>query len=275
MVNRFYPPHPALASIVQGHQILHVEIPVGVLLKTNPFPPQSAQNLSFYSRDVIKVHQNNGSVDIYSGCVAVGPQVSRVDLTLGRDFLVVATWFKPGGLHRLLGLPMIELYDTPFDVSLLWGPEVRQIDQQLRETTDYDQMQQIVEAFLLLRLRQNQVEKHSIDAAFEHLTKLPQGMLLDDLAYLTNLSPRQLERKCHERLGYGPKTFSRIVRFSKAFRFKEQRPELSWLDIALACGYYDLQHLRRDFKEFADVSPTLLLQQETSTSVRGYCSHRF
>lgn len=73
------------------------------------------------SRDAIEVHQNNGSIDTYSGCVAVGPQVTRVDLTLGRDFLVVATWFKPGGLHRLLGLPLVELYDIPFDVSLLRG----------------------------------------------------------------------------------------------------------------------------------------------------------
>jgi AraC-like DNA-binding protein len=275
MVNRFYPPHPALASLIQGHQIVHAQIPDCVELKTNPFPPQSAQTLAFYPRDLIRIHRRNGSVDSYSGCVAVGPQVSRVDLTLGRDFLVVATFFKPSGLHQLLGLPMVELYDLPFDVSLLWGPEISQIDQQLRETTDYDRMQQLVEAFLLRRLRQTLVEKHPIDAAFEHLTQRPQGILLDDLVHLTNLSPRQLERKCHERLGYGPKTFSRIVRFSKAFRLKEHHSQMSWLDIALVCGYYDLQHLRRDFKDFADVSPTLLLHQETSTLIRGFSSHQF
>lgn len=275
MINRFYSPHPALAAIVQGHQILHAQIPDGVSLKSNPFPPRPTQNLSFYPRDVIQIHQRNGEVSTHSGCIAVGPQFSRVDLNLGRNILVVATWFRPGGLHRLLGLPMSELFDLPFDVSLLWGPDIRQIDQQLRNTTDYDQMQQLVEMFLLRRLRLKSLENHPIDVAFQNLTQHPQASSLDELVRLTNLSPRHLERKFHERIGYCPKTFSRIIRFSNAFRLKEQCPELGWLDIALNCGYYDLQHLRRDFKDFADSSPTLLLQQEKSTLVRGYSSHRF
>lgn len=275
MINRFYPPHPALAAIIQGHQILHAQVPNGVTVKEDPYPPHSAQNLSFYPRDIIQVHQREELVATYSGCVAIGPQVSRVDLNLGKDFLVVATWFKPGGLHRLLGLPMSELFDIPLDVSLLWGPEIRQIDQQLRELSDYDQMQQVVETFLLRRLWQHQVHRHPIDAAFHYLSQHPQGVALDELVRLTNLSPRQLERKFQERIGYGPKMFTRIVRFSKAFRLKEQLPQLGWLDIALECGYYDLQHLRRDFKDFADASPTMLHQEETATLVRGYSSHTF
>ena len=194
---------------------------------------------------------------------------------MGRDHLIVATFFEPGGLHRLLGIPMTEFVDFPLDVSLLWSTEIRRVNEQLWETTNYDHMQQIVEAFLLRQFQKNQVVMQPIDRAFQFLSEPTRLVSLDYLADQACLSPRQFERKCHERLGLSPKTFRRLARFSKAFRLKEQRPDLDWFDVALHYGYYDLQHMRRDFKEFADATPTLLLEEETSTLMRPYSSHNF
>jgi transcriptional regulator GlxA family with amidase domain len=189
--------------------------------------------------------------------------------------LIVAIFFEPGGLHRLLGIPMHELFDDSLDASLIWNKEITQLEQRLRETANYDLMKQLIEAFLLAQLNRKQVEKHPIDMAFRLLQDTTRPLALDYLADQACLSPRQFERKCHERLGLGPKTFNRIARFSKAFRLKEHRPDLTWLEVALLCGYYDTQHLRRDFKEFGASTPTLLLQEETRNNVRGYSSHDF
>ncbi|WP_461055296.1 helix-turn-helix domain-containing protein [Spirosoma arcticum] len=276
MFIRFYPPKPFLASFIKGYQIVHVQTPAGLSLPTHPFPPHAVQNLSFYPRNPIEVfHYGTRQTATAPSCVIVGPQLSRVGLTMGPDLLIIATFFEPGGLHRLLGIPMYELLDQALDASLLWNAQIRQVDQQLRETTNYNQMQQIVEAFLVRRLQQKQVEKHPIDATFQMLEDPTRPVSLDYLASQACLSPRQFERKFYERLGLGLKTFTRQVRFSKAVRLKEQHPDMDWLEVALCCGYYDLSHMRRDFTEFADATPTLLLQQETHTIVRPYTSHNF
>ncbi|WP_177225816.1 hypothetical protein [Arsenicibacter rosenii] len=39
-------------------------------------------------------------------------------------------------------------------------------------------------------------------------------------------------------------------------------PEKDWLDIALACGYYDCPHILKDFRQFANDTPTRLWQQK-------------
>lgn len=276
MINRIYAPHPALSSFIKGYQIVHVQTPAGSPLQTHPFPPHALQTLLFYPRDSMDVfYHRTGQTITAPGCISIGPSVSRVDLTMGRDHLIVATFFEPGGLHRLLGIPMTEFFDFPLDVSLLWNAEIRRVDEQLRETTNYDQMQQIVEAFLFRQFQKKQVVTHPVDRVFQLLSDPTRLVSLDYLADQACLSPRQFERKCHERLGIGPKTFQRLARFSKAFRLKEQRPDLDWLDVALQYNYYDLQHMRRDFKEFAGVTPTLLLEEETRTLMRPYSSHSF
>ncbi len=276
MFNHFYPPAPALRSFVKGYQIVHVQLAIDEPLPVFPFPPHAVQNLSFYPHDPIsRFHHRTKQTDVQPSCILVGPQVSRVDLITGRDHLIVATFFEPGGLHRLLSIPMHELPDDSVDTSLIWGAEIRQVDQQLRETNNYNQMQQIVEAFLLRRIQQKQVEKHPIDAAFQLMLDPSQPVSLNYLADQACLSTRQFERKCYERLGLGPKTFTRILRFSKAFRLKEHCPHFNWLDVALLNGYYDFQHLLRDFKEFAGSTPSLLLQEETRTDIHLYTSHNF
>jgi AraC-like DNA-binding protein len=276
MINRIYAPHPALASFIKGYQIVHVLTPAESPLQTYPFPPHAVQNLLFYPRDPMQVfYHRTGQIVTAPSCISVGAQISRVDLSMGRDHLMIATFFEPGGLHRLLGIPMTEFFDFPLDVSLLWSAEIRRVNQQLWESTNYDQMQQIVEAFLLGQFQKRQTVKLPIEQAFQFLADPTRLVSLAYLADQACLSPRQFERKCYERLGLSPIMFRRLTRFSKAFRLKEQRPDLDWLEVALHYNYYDLQHMRRDFKEFAETTPTLLLEEETRTLVRPYSSHSF
>ncbi|GAB3960537.1 helix-turn-helix domain-containing protein [Spirosoma harenae] len=276
MINRIYPPHPALSGLIKGYQIVHVQTLAGLPLRSYPFPPHAVQNLSFYPRDSVDIfYHKTGQISTAPACIGVGAQISRVDLTMGRDHLIVATFFETGGLHRLLGIPMTEFFDFSLDLSLLWSTQIREVAQQLRETANYDRMQQIVEAFLLRQFQKKQLATHPIDKAFQLLSEPNRLVSLDYLADQACLSFRQFERKCHERVGLSPHMFRRLARFSKAFRLKEQRPDLDWLQVALQHNYYDLQHMRRDFKEFAGTTPTLLLEEETRSQLHAYSSHSF
>jgi transcriptional regulator GlxA family with amidase domain len=79
------------------------------------------------------------------------------------------------------------------------------------------------------------------------------------LAHEACLSVSQLERRFVQQLGVGPKLYTRIGRFSRAHALKQARPELDWLHVAVACGYYDYQHLVKDFRQFAHATPPALL----------------
>ena len=89
----------------------------------------------------------------------------------------------------------------------------------------------------------------------------PTRFSLDWLAGQACLSPRQLERKFVERVGVGPKLFSRIARFHQAFLWKEAHSGTDWLSVAVRFGYTDFHHLFKDFREFAGVTPNSLLAE--------------
>ena len=82
-----------------------------------------------------------------------------------------------------------------------------------------------------------------------------------ELASQAGLSTRQLERHFRERVGLGPKTFARLVRFQRALALL-RCPGSSLAGIAARCGYFDQAHLVRDFRRFAGASPSRLRAAE-------------
>ena len=75
---------------------------------------------------------------------------------------------------------------------------------------------------------------------------------------------------CKERKGINPKLFTRIIRLDKAFRLKNQYPDKDWLTIAIDCGYYDYQHLVKDYKEFTGFKPIECFALETKAPERFF-----
>ncbi|GAB3312299.1 helix-turn-helix domain-containing protein [Hymenobacter humi] len=243
--------------------LVHTRYAVAPERAVKPMPPAPQHCLYFYPRDEVWTYHYGQGRDIRSPrSIIVGPQVSRVDLRFSPDHLVLCVAFWPGGLHRLLGVPVQELFDFAAESRALLGPEIDELDARLSETIEYAAMLDVVEAYLLRRLRALRHPARPIDAL---LPQLVAGALLptvDQQAAAACLSPRQFERNFRERVGMSPKLYARIVRFDRAFRLKERRPGLDWLDVATRVGYFDYRHLVRDFKAFAHVTPPLLLAAE-------------
>ena len=83
---------------------------------------------------------------------------------------------------------------------------------------------------------------------------------IDSLAGSVGVSSRQLERRFLHEIGLSPKLFCRILRFQQIFRAFEQNNG-RWAAIAAECGYYDQAHLIRDFQQFANETPSVLLAE--------------
>jgi len=256
MAPLFYVPHPALR-----HHISHImvaEARFDVATSTfSPFPPTPQHAIHFYPRDAVFSSSAKNGVQKHPDSIIVGPQVSQVNIAMGMHHIIVSVAFMPGGMHRLLKMPMHELYDEPFDATLLLGREIAEVNEQLQEAQTAIDMKNVVERFFIRKFN------HSALLPWEHALKgqLQGNLSIESAASLACVSLRQYERRTKEIMGYSPKVFSRIVRFSKAYRLKEQQPRLSWTTIAHSCGYFDQMHLIRDFKDFTDALPGSLAKQ--------------
>ena len=51
---------------------------------------------------------------------------------------------------------------------------------------------------------------------------------------------------------------------------KNRHPERDWLTIALHCGYYDYQHLAKDYKEFTGYTPSAFADIENNAPERSF-----
>jgi len=209
----------------------------------------------------------NGGFDKQPLTVLVGPQCSRVNVKVHHQLSAIRVDFMPGGLFHLLGIPMHELFDKGFDALDFFGAEMKGINKQLQETADLQSGKDIVEKFLLNRIT-NLKEILPFDSALKMLLKSNGTMAIEETAALSCLSLKQFERKCKERIGMNPKMYSRILKFSKAYRLHEAFPQQSWINIAYEAGYYDQMHMIRDFKAFAGVNPSVIEQQLLSTPLR-------
>jgi len=78
---------------------------------------------------------------------------------------------------------------------------------------------------------------------------------LDDLNEKVFVSKRHLQRTFQNKVGYGPKAYSRMLRFCEAIFYLQQNPSARMTTVAYDFGYADQSHFIREFKEFMGQNP--------------------
>jgi AraC-like DNA-binding protein len=261
----FFSPHKALQDFISHFMIVDIKIDEPYSQKI-PFPPTPQHSIHFYPGDPIRTCSTDNKFTYSPESVIVGPQVSRVNLSIGKNHRLLSVAFRPGGLYRLLKMPMYELYDRPYDAEQVLGPAVKEINERLRAAKGYLEMKTVVENYLLKKIGP------FVLSGFERSARLmlsaPTSQTIEQAANLSCLSLRQFERKSREMMGYSPKFFQRLIRFPQAYRLKVSDPYLSWTQICYTTGYYDQMHLIRDFKEFAGANPEILAKEILQSPVQ-------
>ncbi|GAO44432.1 helix-turn-helix domain-containing protein [Flavihumibacter petaseus] len=249
-----YIPHPALRHFVYRIIVNAVQLNRDCPRPVNPFPPQPEHCLYFYPFDTVVRYDSDHQAVELPRSIIVGPKLRRVDVIMGYNTLVVIVCFHPGGLHRLLRIPMYELLNQSVDSRLLLGNNAVGIVEQLSQCRDADQMVRITEQYLLTKAK-NLKNILPVDLVLTRMMRCNNAVNIDQLAKEACVSIRQLERQFKERTGLPPKLYSRLVRFSKAWQMRESDFRTSWLSIAHTCGYTDQTHMIREFREFAGDTP--------------------
>lgn len=269
----YRPPHPALRDYVRMLKIVGCSFPASMpVLPVKAYWPRAENCLSFFPKDPEQIEYGFDGLPLPSPRTRLQGQATLVtNRHVGREFMVFQVQFQPGALFRLTGLPSNELTNTCIDAEAVFSTEIRAVSERLSYTRHYTEMIPIVEAFILgLISRAKLRDLRPIDRATRFLLQQPASISLDWLADQACLSQRQFYRQFVEREGVSPKLYARIARFEQAMKRKNAQPNDDWLTVALDLGYYDYQHLVRDFKEFTGLTPNGFLLADGKSPERTF-----
>src|SRR5579863_1123167 len=200
------------------------------------------------------------------GAFVAGPDTGPVRHLMAAGTVIFGVRFRPSAGGPALGLPLSELRDLQVDLADLRRPDARR----LPGTLDPGSAQA-----RLLDLAGALVTEAGPDPAATRATALladPRA-LAEDVAADVGLSIRQLRRRCHAVVGYGPKTLQRVLRFRRFVSQIDAGPppgqdahDLAAL--AALAGYADQAHLSRECRALAGLTPAALARQRSGPQLK-------
>lgn len=262
MIYRYITPHPYLKSFIRDYLIAHFVFNKNEPLPFKPYAPKPEQGITFFPRGFVSLEDHSGTLIKAPRVSIFGQQVSRYNFHLTQEYLMLRVHFHPGALYRLLGIPIHEFTNKYSDAAAFFKRQVEDLNERLSYCGDYNKMVEILETFLINKALKIKQDRNIIGKVAACMHASDSRFTLDYLADQACLSPRQFNRKFTEQVGIGPKLYSRIIRFNRAYQYKELHPQTDWLTIALLFNYTDYQHLVRDFKEFAGVTPKIWIAED-------------
>jgi AraC-type DNA-binding domain-containing proteins len=267
MLLRDFLPHPALRELIQWYRICHFEFGTNAIPVKHAIPkPESI--LHFFVRDFWAIQKPGDKRYDQPSVVLTGQRTSLVYQFNGSSFLNVQIVFQPRGMHRVTGIPAHELVNQHIDATLVFGKAIEITLDRLQHAKGYDELLSIIQDFGFRLLRQSKTTCSPIDIVSQQMLRQGDGYSMDHLADMACLSSKQFQRKFYQGVGVNPKTYARIIRITKAYNMKNAYPHKDWLEIAIACGYCDYQHLVKDYKDFTGATPTEFLRFESMTPER-------
>jgi AraC-like DNA-binding protein len=252
----FFKINPVFQEIVSLIGVMHLDFSTCLVSPVYRFPWMNNTHLFFpLAEEPLLVKSENGPADrIHTSAYFVGPKLINDVADFGSSRHVVGVTFKPGTIQRLLRIPGKETTNLDIDASHVFGNDIRETEMKLKEAKNNEEILAIIEGFLLQLVKRMEAAS-PFDMAINELVKYNGNLGVDVFARYACKSIRQLERDSLEMLGMSPRLFARLIRFGKAFSFKEVHPDLPWTSIAHQFGYYDQMHLIKDFKKFMGTTP--------------------
>jgi AraC-like DNA-binding protein len=200
------------------------------------------------------------------GASVAGPDTGPVPTTMAAGTVILGARFRPSAGGPALGIPLSELRDQRVGLADLRPADARRLSAALDPATAAARVLDVAGA-LVAEARPD----HAVAAAARLLLD-PQARA-EDVADDVGLSQRQLRRRCHAAVGYGPKTLQRVLRFRRfVARIDALAPDpagsdLAGLDLAglaAQAGYADQAHLTRECGRLAGLPPAALARQRAA-----------
>ena len=189
------------------------------------------------------------------GAFVAGPDTGPVPTAMTAGSVMLGVRFRPAAGGSALRIPLSELRDQRVDLTDLRPGDARRLPATLDPDTAAARALDVAAALV-------------IDAAPDPAVTRAARLLRDPQARAENvaadvgLSMRQLRRRCHSAVGYGPKTLQRVLRFRRFVSRIDGCPDvLDLAAIAVEAGYADQAHLTRECGKLSGLTPAALATQ--------------
>lgn len=262
-------PRPARRRPMTDHSSIYREI--------RPLPELSGRLVCLWSQRVKADGPPFQQRVLPDGCVDIvwigdapplvaGPATRHMVVDLPAGVEVLGLRMRPGQAGALLGLPADRLLDANVPLADFWGGAAAD---RLGEAVQDDQpvarkLGQLADA-LMRRTAGTEAGDPAVGACIAWLAKNPGGSI-DHLADVADLGLRQLRRRFRAAVGYGPKTFQRIVRLQRLLDLSDRPGSARGLAaLSDAAGYADQAHMSREVRDLTGQVPSLLLAGRGST----------
>jgi AraC-like DNA-binding protein len=170
----------------------------------------------------------------------------------------------PLAARMIFRTPMRELAREVVTLEDLLGHEGRRLEERLRDAAGWEARFGLVERALAAKLAAAAPPPADVDWAWKRLLRARGQIRVAELAAELGCSRKHLAARFGEHVGLPPKLLARMLRFRHASDQLVARNGSSLAELATGCGYYDQAHLDRDFREFADTTPTTYLSEQVT-----------
>jgi AraC-like DNA-binding protein len=241
-------PHAGLAPFVDFYWILRWDLR-GEQPHEQTILPHPNVNLAFEAHG--------------AGIYGVDRQLFTRVLT-GRG-LVFGVRFRPGCFRSFWQAPISQLTDRVVPAARLFGPRAEPARQAIMRagtgagasSGSAVDAEMIAHAEALLDSAQPERDPAAerVAAMVASITADPALRRVDQLAAVTGMTARSLQRLFAGYLGVSPKWVMRRARLHEAAERADSGEQVDWAELAADLGYADQAHLTRDFTVTIGVSP--------------------
>lgn len=263
------PPSPALAEFISLYRVIAFELPDMSALPAKAYPPRPETCLQFFLTPGTLFYADPAESIRTDMAMIIGQHNCLTNRIVNERLFSIQVVFTPAGFFRLTGTPATALYNKTLPASDFFGNGIDSLTLRLLESGSDKMRISHIESYFMTLVKKQKSTAHAIDTACRQL--LQDGGIGSLDRYVSNsfLSHRQFDRKFIERTGTSAKEFMRITRFYAVYLMKNAEPGKDWLSIALHCGYYDYQHLVRDFRNFTGYTPVRFFELDSPERALG------
>ena len=272
-------PRPPARQGVMRHAMdrTTLEVPASSYREFRPGPALAAHALCLWWQVIgegegVRRHRvlPDGCADIVwigeAPPVVAGPATGPVVVPLLSRTTIVGVRLRPGAVPGVLGLPATELLDRDTPLVDIWGARGAALAARVIEQRSVAARLSAAEASLALPFAAVGPPDPMIVAATRWLARHPSGRI-EALARSLEIGERRLRRRFTAAIGYGPKTFQRVLRLQRLLALAGCSPRRGarLATLAAEAGYADQAHMSRELKALTGRSPATLLRDSAST----------
>lgn len=190
-----------------------------------------------------------------------GMHKNFLSISAHKDSEMFVVQFKAGGAYPFINCWLEELNDSVVPAEQIFGNEVLELQQQLKQNTAPKDKFALVENWLNKKYNEQKQVPGELVKVLRQLQTEPVSNLQNIIKEFPN-TQKHLIDLFKKHVGLTPKYYQRILRFNDILQRIQNMEKIAWADITYTCGYSDQSHFIKEFKHFSGFNPSEFIEEQ-------------